>query len=192
YAIRLFRFVAGSADGPGVGEAAGGAGLRDPGPLESGDRPADRAPGRPPAREDTVADALRDRRAGRGDPRHEHRGSGPRRAPLFREGQGRPEQGPPAPAAIVSTAAAPPPMARPGNAGGRVVRWPRRAHFRNLVCMTETTYSIVEARARLGAIAREVSATREPAAITDHGQTVAILVSPADALELQELRALAA
>ncbi|MER6641174.1 type II toxin-antitoxin system Phd/YefM family antitoxin [Streptomyces microflavus] len=58
--------------------------------------------------------------------------------------------------------------------------------------MTQTTYSIVEARARLGAIAREVSATREPAAITDHGQTVAILVSPADALELQELRALAA
>lgn len=58
--------------------------------------------------------------------------------------------------------------------------------------MTETTYSIVEARARLGAIAREVSASREPVAITDHGQTVAILVSPADALELQELRALAA
>ncbi|WP_030898675.1 type II toxin-antitoxin system Phd/YefM family antitoxin [Streptomyces sp. NRRL F-5126] len=57
--------------------------------------------------------------------------------------------------------------------------------------MTQTTYSIVEARARLGAIAREVSATREPAAITDHGQTVAILVSPADALELQEMRALA-
>ncbi|MGR8012198.1 type II toxin-antitoxin system Phd/YefM family antitoxin [Streptomyces hypolithicus] len=49
--------------------------------------------------------------------------------------------------------------------------------------MTESTYSIVEARARLGAIAREVSATREPAAITDHGQTIAILVSPADALE---------
>ncbi|MEV6318991.1 type II toxin-antitoxin system Phd/YefM family antitoxin [Streptomyces sp. NPDC051776] len=58
--------------------------------------------------------------------------------------------------------------------------------------MTETTYSIVEARARLGAIAREVSATREQVAITDHGQTVAILVSPADALELPELRALAA
>ncbi|WP_228978555.1 type II toxin-antitoxin system Phd/YefM family antitoxin [Streptomyces sp. DH12] len=57
--------------------------------------------------------------------------------------------------------------------------------------MTEITYSIVEARARLGAIAREVSATREPVAITDHGRTVAILVSPADALELQELRALA-
>lgn len=58
--------------------------------------------------------------------------------------------------------------------------------------MTETTYSIVEASARLGAIAREVSATREPVAITDHGQTVAVLVSPADALELQELRAMAA
>ena len=58
--------------------------------------------------------------------------------------------------------------------------------------MMETSYSIVEARARLGAIAREVSATREPVAITDHGQTVAILVSPADALELEELRALAA
>ncbi|MEU4348640.1 type II toxin-antitoxin system Phd/YefM family antitoxin [Streptomyces sp. NPDC023838] len=58
--------------------------------------------------------------------------------------------------------------------------------------MTETTYSIVEARARLGAIAREVSATREPVAITDHGHTIAILVSPADALELQEMRALAA
>jgi PHD/YefM family antitoxin component YafN of YafNO toxin-antitoxin module len=58
--------------------------------------------------------------------------------------------------------------------------------------MTALTYSIVEARARLGAIAREVSATREQAAITDHGQTVAILVSPADVLELEELRALAA
>ncbi|MFD5318672.1 type II toxin-antitoxin system Phd/YefM family antitoxin [Streptomyces sp. NPDC127098] len=58
--------------------------------------------------------------------------------------------------------------------------------------MTDISYSIVEARARLGAIAREVSATREPVAITDHGQTVAILISPADALELDELRALAA
>ncbi|MFD5427313.1 type II toxin-antitoxin system Phd/YefM family antitoxin [Streptomyces sp. NPDC127084] len=58
--------------------------------------------------------------------------------------------------------------------------------------MMEKTYSIVEARASLGAIAREVGVTREPVAITDHGQTVAILVSPADALELQELRALAA
>ncbi|MGI5450614.1 type II toxin-antitoxin system prevent-host-death family antitoxin [Streptomyces sp. CA-243310] len=55
-----------------------------------------------------------------------------------------------------------------------------------------STYSIVEARARLGAIAREVSATREPVAITDHGHTIAMLISPADALELQELRALAA
>jgi PHD/YefM family antitoxin component YafN of YafNO toxin-antitoxin module len=55
-----------------------------------------------------------------------------------------------------------------------------------------TTYSIVEARARLGTIARGVSATHEPAAITDHWQTIAVLVSPADALELQEMRALAA
>lgn len=58
--------------------------------------------------------------------------------------------------------------------------------------MTQTSYSIVEARARLGTIAREVGTTREPVAITDHGHTVAMLVSPADALELQELRALAA
>ncbi|MGW9454342.1 MFS transporter [Streptomyces sp. NPDC055632] len=40
--------------------------------------------------------------------------------------------------------------------------------------------------------AREVSATQEPAAITEHGQTVAVLVRPTDALELKELRALAA
>ncbi|MFF3698336.1 type II toxin-antitoxin system Phd/YefM family antitoxin [Streptomyces sp. NPDC002221] len=58
--------------------------------------------------------------------------------------------------------------------------------------MTDTTYSIVEAKARLGAIARRVSATREPVAITDHGHTIAILVSPADTQELQEMRALAA
>ncbi|MEV4993801.1 type II toxin-antitoxin system Phd/YefM family antitoxin [Streptomyces niveus] len=57
--------------------------------------------------------------------------------------------------------------------------------------MSEITYSIVEARAKLGAIAREVSATREPVAITDHGHTIAILISPADALELEEMRALA-
>ncbi|MDT0441464.1 type II toxin-antitoxin system Phd/YefM family antitoxin [Streptomyces johnsoniae] len=58
--------------------------------------------------------------------------------------------------------------------------------------MTEASYSIVEARARLGAIAREVGTTREPVAITDHGHTIAILISPADALELEEMRALAA
>lgn len=58
--------------------------------------------------------------------------------------------------------------------------------------MTETAYSMVQARARLGAIARNASATREPVASTDHGQTIAVLVSPADALELQEMRALAA
>ncbi|GAB2917094.1 type II toxin-antitoxin system prevent-host-death family antitoxin [Streptomyces mayteni] len=38
----------------------------------------------------------------------------------------------------------------------------------------------------------EASATREPVASTDHGQTIAIVVGPADALELEELRALAA
>jgi prevent-host-death family protein len=58
--------------------------------------------------------------------------------------------------------------------------------------MRDTTYSIVEARARLGAIARDVSATQRPVAITDHGNTIAVLISPADALELEELRALAA
>ncbi|MFE2062402.1 type II toxin-antitoxin system prevent-host-death family antitoxin [Streptomyces sp. NPDC059467] len=58
--------------------------------------------------------------------------------------------------------------------------------------MVETAHSIEVACGRLGAIAREVSATREPVAITDHGRILAILVSPADALELQELRALAA
>ncbi|WP_049564916.1 type II toxin-antitoxin system Phd/YefM family antitoxin [Streptomyces sp. SBT349] len=58
--------------------------------------------------------------------------------------------------------------------------------------MWETSYSIGEAGARLGAIAHEVGATREPVAITEHGRTVAILISPADALELEEMRALAA
>ena len=76
--------------GPGLGEAAGGAGLRDPGPLEDGRRPADRPARGPPAGEDAVADALRDRRARGGDPRREHRGPGPRRAPLPGEGEGRP------------------------------------------------------------------------------------------------------
>jgi PHD/YefM family antitoxin component YafN of YafNO toxin-antitoxin module len=65
-------------------------------------------------------------------------------------------------------------------------------HVCNVVGMTETTCSIVEARARPGAIAREVGATREPVAITDHGRTIAIPVGPSDALELQEMRALAA
>ncbi|GHE09017.1 type II toxin-antitoxin system prevent-host-death family antitoxin [Streptomyces alanosinicus] len=58
--------------------------------------------------------------------------------------------------------------------------------------MTETTCSIMQACACLGAIAREGSAIREPVASTDHGRTVAILVSPADSLGLQGLRALAA
>lgn len=86
----------------------------------------------------------------------------------------------------------PQPRSRPVGPRDAPEALPPSAHFCTLVSMTETTYSIVEARARLGAIAREVSATREPAAITDHGHTIAILVSPADALELQEMRALAA
>ncbi|MCE7082866.1 type II toxin-antitoxin system Phd/YefM family antitoxin [Streptomyces sp. ST2-7A] len=58
--------------------------------------------------------------------------------------------------------------------------------------MTDISYSIVQARARLGAIARRVAATREPVAITDHGQPVAIPVGPADALESEETRVPAA
>ena len=71
---------------------------------------------------------------------------------------------------------------------------PDRAHLRKVVCMMTDgiTYSIVEAGAQLEAIARQVSATHEPAAITADGQTIAILISPATALELEELRALAA
>jgi prevent-host-death family protein len=69
---------------------------------------------------------------------------------------------------------------------------PAFAPDRKVARVVQTTYSIVEARAQLGAIAREVCATREPAAITDHGKTIAVLVSPADALELHEMRALAA
>ncbi|URM89946.1 type II toxin-antitoxin system Phd/YefM family antitoxin [Streptomyces sp. MRC013] len=36
------------------------------------------------------------------------------------------------------------------------------------------------ARARPGAVVREVGATREPVAVTDRGRTVAVLVDPAD------------
>jgi prevent-host-death family protein len=76
----------------------------------------------------------------------------------------------------------------------------RRAHISGsdratparMVSMAEIVYVIVEVRARLGAVASEVSATREPVAITDHGNTIAVLVSPADVLELEEMRALAA
>ncbi|NKY13923.1 type II toxin-antitoxin system Phd/YefM family antitoxin [Streptomyces somaliensis DSM 40738] len=35
------------------------------------------------------------------------------------------------------------------------------------------------ARARPGAVVREVGATREPVAVTDRGRTVAVLVDPA-------------
>ncbi|WP_244502577.1 type II toxin-antitoxin system prevent-host-death family antitoxin [Streptomyces oceani] len=37
-----------------------------------------------------------------------------------------------------------------------------------------------------------MSATREPAVIADHGNIIAMPVSPADAAELDEMRALAA
>jgi PHD/YefM family antitoxin component YafN of YafNO toxin-antitoxin module len=63
---------------------------------------------------------------------------------------------------------------------------------RKVVCVTEIACSTLEARARLRAIAREAGAPREPVATTDHGQTVVVLVGPADALERQELRARAA
>jgi hypothetical protein len=43
---------------PGLGEAAGGAGFPDPGPLEDGRRPAHRAARGAPAGEDAVADAV--------------------------------------------------------------------------------------------------------------------------------------
>ncbi|MER6916481.1 type II toxin-antitoxin system prevent-host-death family antitoxin [Streptomyces sp. NPDC000594] len=59
--------------------------------------------------------------------------------------------------------------------------------------MTETAYSIAQARERLDALAREVGATGIRVALTgDDGRAVAALVSPADVLELEELRALAA
>ncbi|MCS0639121.1 type II toxin-antitoxin system Phd/YefM family antitoxin [Streptomyces sp. LP05-1] len=58
--------------------------------------------------------------------------------------------------------------------------------------MTETSYSIEEARERLHALVQDVEATNEPVLITDQGRTVAVLISPEGALELQELRAVAA
>ncbi|MFI7273957.1 type II toxin-antitoxin system Phd/YefM family antitoxin [Streptomyces sp. NPDC049879] len=58
--------------------------------------------------------------------------------------------------------------------------------------MPEESYSMREVQNRLGAIAREVARTGEPVALTDEGRMVAVLVSPSDALELQEMRALAA
>ena len=76
--------------GPGLDEAADRAGLRHPGALEDGDRPAHCPPRGAPAGEDAVADALRDRQASRGDAGRQHRGPGLRRAPLPGQGEGRP------------------------------------------------------------------------------------------------------
>lgn len=83
-----------TAGGPGLGEAAHPTGVRDPGTLEDGDRPADRAARGAPAGENAVADALRDDRPRRGDPGRQHRGAGSRRAPGTREGQGGPSSHP--------------------------------------------------------------------------------------------------
>ncbi|EDY49949.1 type II toxin-antitoxin system prevent-host-death family antitoxin [Streptomyces clavuligerus] len=58
--------------------------------------------------------------------------------------------------------------------------------------MTESSFPIAEAGHRLGVLVREVGASGEPVALTEEGRTVAVLVSAADFLELQELRALAA
>lgn len=59
--------------------------------------------------------------------------------------------------------------------------------------MADIIYSIAQASARLDAIARKVKTTGERVALADdQGEVLAWLVSPADALELQEMRALAA
>lgn len=57
--------------------------------------------------------------------------------------------------------------------------------------MTDTL-PITEARAKLGALARRTAITRERVCITDHGETVAVLISPAELLELEEQAAAAA
>jgi PHD/YefM family antitoxin component YafN of YafNO toxin-antitoxin module len=47
------------------------------------------------------------------------------------------------------------------------------------------TYPITEARTKLGALARQVSAEQKHVALTDRGQTMAILISPAELEELE-------
>ncbi|MEU0788002.1 type II toxin-antitoxin system Phd/YefM family antitoxin [Streptomyces sp. NPDC006173] len=47
------------------------------------------------------------------------------------------------------------------------------------------TYPITEARNKLGALARQVSAEQKQVAITDRGQTMAVLISPAELEELE-------
>ncbi|MFF3062773.1 type II toxin-antitoxin system Phd/YefM family antitoxin [Streptomyces sp. NPDC057909] len=47
------------------------------------------------------------------------------------------------------------------------------------------TYPITEARNKLGALARQVSAEQKQVALTDRGQTMAVLISPAELEELE-------
>ncbi|WP_336052173.1 type II toxin-antitoxin system Phd/YefM family antitoxin [Streptomyces sp. CA2R101] len=47
------------------------------------------------------------------------------------------------------------------------------------------TYPITEARTKLGALARQVAAEQKPVALTDRGQTMAVLISPAELEELE-------
>jgi prevent-host-death family protein len=56
--------------------------------------------------------------------------------------------------------------------------------------MTDTL-PITEARAKLGSLARRTAITRERVSITDHGETVAVLISPAELAELEEAAAVA-
>lgn len=47
------------------------------------------------------------------------------------------------------------------------------------------TYAITEARNKLGALARQVSAEQKRIALTDRGQAMAVLISPAELEELE-------
>ncbi|GAA2780921.1 type II toxin-antitoxin system Phd/YefM family antitoxin [Kitasatospora aburaviensis] len=47
------------------------------------------------------------------------------------------------------------------------------------------TYPITEARNKLGALARQVSAEQKHIALSDRGQTMAVLISPAELEELE-------
>ncbi|MDH6110633.1 prevent-host-death family protein [Kitasatospora sp. MAP12-15] len=53
------------------------------------------------------------------------------------------------------------------------------------------TYPITEARNKLGALARQVSAEQKRIALSDRGQTMAVLISPAELEELEYHRATA-
>ncbi|MGW4204422.1 type II toxin-antitoxin system Phd/YefM family antitoxin [Streptomyces sp. NPDC004726] len=47
------------------------------------------------------------------------------------------------------------------------------------------TYPITEARNKLGALARQVGAEQKHVALTDRGQIMAVLISPAELEELE-------